>query len=335
MLDCVTPKLTTIYFLHSRAPFQQFKDFTIEIVDIVHFEAQNIFTTIESFATTLTSFSIDTEVPWPLVDIPHFEMRGRLNNELSKALMVSYSPLITVENRAEWEDHAFDEQGWIKEGVEASPDLHEGFDVTYIANISKDIFRFSEGATGDAVLQEGPGVDFGPGNYAPIWEQAPAPHDPSAINFDLLSHPVFNRIYHGMWETRLPVISEVTDLGFFYSGAVRDDVSHPHSFLLHPVYPYFSQDFSYDVDDLVGFVVAILPWDSFFTNILHEGANGIYVVLHSTCGQHYTYMLNGPEAIFLGEGDLHDPHYDYLEVYTAFAPFLQHNFSVSYLPSYG
>jgi hypothetical protein len=35
----------------------QFKDFAVEIVDISHFEAQNIYGTIESFATTLTLFN--------------------------------------------------------------------------------------------------------------------------------------------------------------------------------------------------------------------------------------------------------------------------------------
>jgi hypothetical protein len=43
------------------------------------------------------------------------------------------------------------------------------------------------------------------------------------------------------------------------------------------------------------------------------------VVLHSTCGDHYTYQLDGPDAIFLGEGDLHDTSYDYMEVDTEFA----------------
>jgi hypothetical protein len=46
-----------------------------------------------------------------------------------------------------------------------------------------------------------------------------------------------------------------------------------------------------------------------------------------TCGDHYTYQLDGPDAIFLGEGDLHDTSYDYMEVDTEFAPFMQHNFS--------
>jgi class 3 adenylate cyclase len=271
--------------------------------------------------------AIETDAEWPLVDIPHFELRGRLNNELSKALMISYSPLVTSENRANWEDHAFAEQGWIQEGIALSPDLHEGFisDDFKLANISKDIFRFSDGETGLPVLQDRQGTDFGPGHYAPVWEQAPAPHDPSIINFDLLSHPVFNRVYHGMWETKLPVMSEVTDLDFFYGGAIREAVDHPQSFLMYPVYPYFGEDVSAIAkDDLVGFLVVVLQWDRYFTNILREGVNGMVVVLHSTCGDHYTYRLDGPEVIFVGEGDHHDTSYDYMEVA---AEFMQKNLS--------
>jgi hypothetical protein len=120
-----------------------------------------------------------------------------------------------------------------------------------------------------------------------------------------------------MWETKLPVMSKVTDLDFFYGGAIREEVDHPHSFLMHPVYPYFSQDMTaYEMDDLVGFLVVMLPWDSYFANVLPESVNGIMVVLHNTCGDHCTYQLNGPEAIFLGEGDLHDTSYDCTEVET-------------------
>lgn len=73
--------------------FLQFHDFGVAVVDITHVEASNIYGTIESFATTLTTFAIETENPWPLVDIPHLELRGRSYNELSKALWLSYSPL--------------------------------------------------------------------------------------------------------------------------------------------------------------------------------------------------------------------------------------------------
>jgi hypothetical protein len=153
--------------------------------------------------------------------------------------------------------------------------------------------------------------------------QAPAPHDPSIINFDLLSHPVFNRVYHGMWETRLPVMSEVTDLDF-YGGAIGE-VDHPHSFLMHPVYPSFSQDVSAMHGRPCWVPVVVLPWDSYFTNILREVSTAWW--LFSTAHVATTTPTSSMKPSSLGEGDLHDTSYDYMEVDTEFAPFMQHNFS--------
>jgi hypothetical protein len=63
------------------------------------------------------------------------------------------------------------------------------------------------------------------------------------------------------------------------------------------------------MDDLVVPVVVLRG-----TALQHSpGVNGMVVVLHSTC-DHYTYQLDGPEAIFLGEGDLHDTSYDYMRL---------------------
>jgi hypothetical protein len=35
--------------------------------------------------------------------------------------------------------------------------------------------------------------------------------------------------------------------------------------LMHPVYPDFSRHYRDEMDDLVGFLVVVLPWDSYFT----------------------------------------------------------------------
>jgi hypothetical protein len=38
-----------------------------------------------------------------------------------------------------------------------------------------------------------------------------------------------------------------------------------------------------------------------------------------TRGDHYTYQLDGPDAIFPEKVDLHDTSYDYMEVDTEFS----------------
>jgi hypothetical protein len=42
---------------------------------------------------------------------------------------------------------------------------------------------------------------------------------------------------------------------------------------MYPVYPSFSQGVSaIAMDDLVGFLVVVLSWDSYFTNILQRAS---------------------------------------------------------------
>ena len=129
-----------------------------------------------------------------------------------------------------------------------------------------------------------------------------------------------------MNNTLSPVLSEATRLDFYYGGSVRDDVTHPHSFLLQPIFQDFNKS-HHDSSHIMAAVIAILPWDHYFENILPPEAHGIHVVMQDTCGDQFTYLVNGPEAIFLEYGDLHDPKYTYLEEKTLFAPFSKLNFS--------
>jgi class 3 adenylate cyclase len=46
------------------------------------------------------------------------------------------------------------------------------------------------------------------------------------------------------------------------------------------------------------------------------GVNGIQVVLANSCGHYHTYELQGPDAVYLGDDDLHDRQFDYLKVVT-------------------
>jgi hypothetical protein len=112
-------------------------------------------------------------------------------------------------------------------------------------------------------------------------------------------------------------MSEVTDLDFFYGGAIGDNVDPSNASRL-PLLQ--SRTSAIAMDDLVGFLV-VVPWDSYFTILRVSTAWWLFSTAHVN---HYTYQLDGPEAIFLGEGDLHDTSYDYID--TEFAPFMQHNF---------
>jgi hypothetical protein len=84
--------------------------------------------------------------------------------------------------------------------------------------------------------------------------------------------------------------------------------------------------------EIVATLMALVPWDSYLAAILPEGVNGLTVVLENSCGQQFTYELNGqkvsvavrssyvhptrcltmcfpPQVMYMGEGDLHDRAY--------------------------
>ena len=339
----------------SPPPPLQFHDFAIEMKELLHDEARNVFKTVENFGMTVTSFALASQLQWPFVTMPHFEVRGQNLAKLSNSLMIGFSPLVQEDKRDAWERYATYQQGWIAEGLaytaENPQDEHEmdnlhnkrrrrAFEVVIIDPNDEDpqaIQEVTQMLEHDAVriptsihghldsAREDPDPAAiparpGTGPYLPIWQQAPAPHDIGHINFDLFENEVFQRIFDGMNETLEAVLSEATDLAFYYKGAVTDDVTHPHSFLLNPVFADFNKT-NQDHTHIVGVVVAILPWDHYYENILPPEAHGMIVKMESTCGDVMSYVINGPNAEFLGYGDFSDPKYHHLEESTLFAPF--------------
>ncbi len=54
-------------------------------------------------------------------------------------------------------------------------------------------------------------------------------------------------------------------------------------------------------------------WKLFLTDILPTSASGIVCILENSYNQTLAYRIDGPEVTYLGDEDLHDTRYDYLE----------------------
>jgi hypothetical protein len=47
-------------------------------------------------------------------------------------------------------------------------------------------------------------------------------------------------------------------------------------------------------------------WADYFAGLLPDNIKGLMVVLDNGCDSPISFLLNGAEVLFLGEGDLHD-----------------------------
>ena len=92
-----------------------------------------------------------------------------------------------------------------------------------------------------------------------------------------------------------------------HSVRAGSSADHPHSFVWHPVHKEIGNKDS----EIVAILGAGIAWDVSLRNLLPDSMiEGVFVVLRNNCEQEFTYLLRGPDALFLGEGDLHDTNYD-------------------------
>ena len=108
-------------------------------------------------------------------------------------------------------------------------------------------------------------------------------------------------------DTEDGVVQEGTD-GYYQEGT-------PHSYLLQPIH-----DNLFANRTVVGFLSAYLQWDSLFKEAVPETVTEpILLVLDGTCeNQTMTFELVGNQVFFLGEADLHDPHFESMRRDVAF-----------------
>ena len=67
-------------------------------------------------------------------------------------------------------------------------------------------------------------------------------------------------------------------------------------------------------EDLVAVFSLTIYWRHMIEKILPPSARGVVVVFSSPCNPTFTYQLNGPDVIYIGRGDLHDPKYADMEI---------------------
>lgn len=218
-----------------------------------------------------------------------FEAFSSAALESTGALSLAYSPIVTDATREGFEDYAVQNRAWIADSFE-----FRGEDFLPVS-ISEYIYK----KTSRNNIPEDP-----PGPYSPLWMLSPPPTEYSVIMFNLFNQPTFRRLAQFCTFTKEPAISEVinTESLLGPSAPQGDD---PQSIFMAPVFQTLGNP------NVVGFVTMVIPWIIFFENILTDDDSIVDAVLQSSCGEAFTYRIQGgQDPVYRGKGDLHETAYE-------------------------
>ncbi|CAB9522084.1 Receptor-type guanylate cyclase gcy [Seminavis robusta] len=304
-----------VYFLISHEENKtfesKFRDFAKEILTSADSNAKDFLGKYQGISNTFTSYSIDKGAAWPNVTLPHFTIRTTESFEkVAGAELYIFSPMVTKANLQGYERYAWDHQGWIEQDLEL-----RGLGKLDPGLIPARVYPHGGAAAG---LEEHLSAQL----HVPIWQVAPVPTDAKIVNLDLYSHPSFQRMIEECHQVRHTLLSEVVDRTFISesiqtldSNALTD--RDPRSYAVEPVY----RDFAWD-SEVVGFIFAVVPWFTYFLNILPPGTNNYIVEVQDSCGSSFYYKLDGPDATLVDDKDFSpNPDFAHLTQAAEFAEF--------------
>jgi hypothetical protein len=280
----------------------------------------------QGLSELFTSESIKTKSTWPFMTLPSMGIYVNHTRTHSGSESVVVCPFVQAQDLAAWANYSVYHQGWMVEDSMNMP----GNDAA-LGLITPMVY--------DVTMVNGmpspqPTDGSGPYPAAPVWQMSPIPAQTAIINFNTMSMPDMQQNYKDIMDTRDVVISSV-DEGFIMAqdapkeSDATSDSSHAHkngiaevseaaqkagrnlplSRMIYPIFESLHQEDS----TIVGMIINVLPWDKYLENILPEGVVGVTCVLHNTCDQSYTFLLNGPNVTYQGKGDFHQTNYDNFE----------------------
>jgi signal transduction histidine kinase/CheY-like chemotaxis protein len=306
----------TVYFYTSNSETEQFEEHFQDNVDkVFDSNLRQIDRTLgiaDSFVLGLVSYATYTDQKWPFVTLPDFGKRLAKIQTLAKGAVVTIYPLVTLEQREQWQNYSLQHDDWVQEGIDLQAN-----DTKYHGKIVSEYETYG-------VIHNNYGPSEGPGPFLPQWQRAPVVPIYSPYNWDGADYDALATALPELLESRRVVMSKAFNL---------PDVDDPVSIAdaettIDWIKDYISPDkdptepgaeMFYPIiadDDDGGIVVGIFSVAFFFRdlieNILPHGSVGIILVLDNECGQTFTYRLDGPHATYLGRGDLHDTKFNYL-----------------------
>eukprot|EP00980_Cylindrotheca_fusiformis_P018636 scaffold6199_cov132-Cylindrotheca_fusiformis.AAC.1 len=307
----------------------QFEAYATQIVTVARSKASQFVDALDVFASSIGAQAAaeraSHNTSWPFYRIPEWSVQAEKLAKLTGVddPFIGMAPIVQENERDRWNSFVAEQNPlWYQESID-----HEGYTELTLVELLHRTIPFVHFYDPNNNFQ--PAQVSRPGKVIPFFQAYPIGLIPGVpvmtTNLDvLLASKQTEELYHITTETRRPTI------GFIQSDP-DDETSMPGSQIIQPIFD--GADTERADRKIVSFAGIHLRWLDYFKNLLVEGEDGLVVVLESACPnlceggvfsiRHnvtvserniITYQVDGPNAVFLGEDDLHDPNYDTLAV---------------------
>jgi hypothetical protein len=223
----------------------------------------------------------NTTTNWPFVTFPNFEIQGKDALDKTGSRMVSICPIVSSQDRFEWEQYSVENNGWMGDESLSSQEEMSDF-------IFRPRFPAQENAT--APLFED--------KYLPVWQTVPISGNQMMVNYDLFNYSSVPKIFEGMMASRTLVLSETIN-------AVPDPYGPPEALMAVPIFGSLLSD-----SPIVGVIMAVSQWEEYLVSLVPEGTPPMVVVVRNPCTEAFSYKIRGASATFLGLGNQQNPAFD-------------------------
>jgi hypothetical protein len=302
---------------------EQFSEDVKKVFEEIGSSLDNMLGATDSFMVSLVSYAKYSNSSWPFVTMPDFAVKAAKLLSLSKAAIVGTYPLVQTEQRQGWENYSVTHDNWVDEGL----------------SVQKEDTNFKgtnfEEWSGFGIIHGDTGPVEGPGPYFPTWHTAPVVPTYSPYNWNLYSYfqkeldeAIQNRRVSIALTRNLPDPSDADGKidernvewikGFI---GEDEDPTEPMTAFNYPIVDKAADTVNLagaEDPQVVGVIAMTIFWRELIKDILPQGSDGIVVVIGNECNQTFSYQIMGPEATYLGPGDMHDPDYDSYEEYSNF-----------------
>lgn len=321
----------------------EFEAHSVRVLESFHNGIARQMASFDALSASITSHAIESGSTFPKVTFPNWEVLANNFQIQAQATYVQYMPLVTDEGREEWEEYAEEAKEYLmwsylnEDSLRREQDVKYGYapptpeskeggggqsrdlqslQVQHAGNYSRSIW----GTAGNGLPEE-PGT----GPYLPMWHVGPTIPVIELLNMngmDLVFYTGPASVVLSTGQASLGIMSDFDDpndelsavVALFNAALQLGPYRHElEKFIGDPItnlaYPVFDR-FSSSSQQVAGVLITGLYWRLLFQDILPPSARGITVVLSNSLGQAETFTINGVEAIYEGNGDLHDPKYE-------------------------